>query len=298
VQFGHQLQTAVDRVARVLGGEVSSVPGRRPQLIRSACALEVVALNEGSFEMAIDLRRDQLALAGMDVGQAALEKLVSGLASLARDGEGLPSGYDVGVLAAWRETSTLFGHGLEAVDLHLRTAHGRFDVVYDAQVHARVAARIKGPVQNLRTLEGRLMMADFKELGRRCRIHPPVGPPVPVEFDESLADAVYDSLRSSVRVTGEAEEDAHTGCIRLLRLRDIERLAVETGTQSLSPEDFWRDPTVEELAAEQGLLVPQALDNMVGAAADLWESDEEFVQFVACIYERRREGAQPSGDLR
>lgn len=140
------------------------------------------------------------------------------------------------------------------------------------------------------------MMADFKELGRRCRIHPPVGPAVDIEFEESLADAVYDNLRSSVRVTGEAEEDPATGRIRLLRLRDIEPLAVETGIQSLSPEDFWREATVQELAAEQGLLVPQTLDNMVGAAADLWESDEEFMQFVICMYERRREGARSSGD--
>lgn len=298
VRFGQQLQTAVDRVARVLAGEVSSTPGRRPERIRSACALEVVAINRGSFELAIDFRREQMSFAEMDPGEAALEKLVSGLGSLAQDGEVLPSGYDVGVLAAWRETGRLFDHGLEAVDLHLRTARGRFEVVYDSRVHARVAAHIKGPVQNLRTIEGRLMMADFKELGRRCRIHPPLGPPVEIQFEESLADAVYDNLRASVRVTGEAEEDPHTGRIRLLRLRDIEPLTVETAIESLSPEDFWHEPTLEELAAEQGLLVPQAVDNMVGAGADLWESNEELVQFVACIYERRREGAHASRDLR
>lgn len=298
VQFGRQLQTAVDRVARVLEGQASTAPGRRSERIRSACALEVVAISRGSFELAIDFRREQMPFAEMDLGEAALEKLVSGLDTLVRDGEVLPPGYDVGVLAAWREAGRLFDHGLEAVDLHLRTSRGYFDVVYDSQVHARVAARIKGPVQSLRTIEGRLMMADFKELGRRCRVHPPVGPPVEIEFEESLADAVYDNLRSSVRVTGEAEEDPHTGRIRLLRLRDIEPLALETGVESFSPEDFWQEPTIEQLAAEQSLRVPQAVDNMVGAAADLWESDEEFLQFVACIYERRREGAHAPGDLR
>jgi len=147
-------------------------------------------------------------------------------------------------------------------------------------------------------MEGRLMMADFKELGRRCRIHPSVGPPVEIEFEESLADAVYDNLRSSVRVTGEAEEDAHTGPIRLLRLRDIEPLAVDTGIELLSPDDFWREPTIEQLAAEQDLRVPQTVDGMIGAGADLWGSDEEFGEFVSGIYERRREGAHTSGELR
>jgi hypothetical protein len=254
-------------------------------------------MNRGSFELAMDFRREQLTLDGMDVGQVALEKLVTGLAAITGENGPLPPGYDLGVLAAWRETGTLFEHGLEAVDLHLRMPRARFDVTYDAQVHARVAARIKGPVQNLRTIEGRLMMADFKEVGRRCRIHPPVGPPVEIEFEESLADAVYDNLRSSVRVTGEAEEDADTGRIRRLRLRDIEPLSTETDIQALSPEDFWRELTIEALAAEQGLAVPQALDTMVGAAANLWESDEDFVQFVAAIYERRREAVRSSEDV-
>lgn len=40
VKFGRQLQTAVDRVARMLSGEaVSARPGRRPEHIRSAYAL-------------------------------------------------------------------------------------------------------------------------------------------------------------------------------------------------------------------------------------------------------------------
>jgi hypothetical protein len=69
VRFGRQLQTAVDRVAKVLGGQTASVrPGCRPDQIRAACALEVVALGRGSFELAIDLRREQRALPGMERG--------------------------------------------------------------------------------------------------------------------------------------------------------------------------------------------------------------------------------------
>ncbi|MDQ3776822.1 MAG: hypothetical protein M3461_21970 [Pseudomonadota bacterium] len=73
VKFGRQLQTAVDRVARVLSGEaVSARPGRRPEHLRSAFALEVVAIEPGGFELALDFRRDQTALPGMDMGETAL----------------------------------------------------------------------------------------------------------------------------------------------------------------------------------------------------------------------------------
>ncbi len=297
VHFGRQLQVALERVARVLSGEVGRAGGRSPESLRSACALEVAAINQGSFELAMDLRREQMVFAGMDLGEEALERLICGLHELARNGDALPVGYDVGVLAAWRETGRLFDHGLEAVDFDLRTRRGRFRGVYDSAVHARIAARIKGPAQTLRTVEGRLLMADFKESRSRCRIHPPLGPPIEIEFEESFADTVYQHLRSSVRVTGEAEEDPNTGRIRVLRLRDIEPLRVETPIGLLPSEDFWRGLTLEQLASEQGVAVPQAIDNLIGAAADLWESEEEFVRFVNSIYERRREHVHERDDL-
>lgn len=293
VQFGRQLQTAVDRVALVLSGEASSTQrGRRPEHIRSACALEVVALNRGSFEMALDLRRDQLPLAGMDTGPAVLEKLIGGLSAVAGEQEALPSGYDAGVLAAWREAARLLDHGLETIDLSFRSGSTALEVSYDRRVHERIVARIQAPVRNLRTIEGRLMMADFKDSGRRCRVHPPLGSPVEIEFPEALENAVYDHLRSFVRVTGEAEQHAQTGRIRVLRLRDIEEITLDATSSGSAAEDFWREPSLEELAVEQGICQPQKLDDLVGAGADLWDGDEQFDEFLAGIYARRREGGE------
>ena len=48
--------------------------------------------------------------------------------------------------------------------------------------------------------------------------------------------------------------------------------------------------TIDEIARQQGITEPQDLDRMFGAAADLWESDEAFDNFVAGIYQRRRSG--------
>lgn len=293
VKFGRQLQTAVDRVARVLSAEaVSARPGRRPEHIRSACALEVVAIEPGSFELGLDFRRDQTALPGMDMGETALEKLVAGIHGVAADEKALPAGYDEGVLAAWREAGAVFVHGVDAIEFHLRTSTARIDAAYDSGVHRRVVERIQGPAHNRRTLEGRLLMADFQEARFKCRVHPPVGSAVECGFDETLEEVVYDNLRAFVRVTGEAEEDPDMKRIKRLKIVDIEPLEVETEAQPISPDEFWRSPTLEELAAEQGIKAPQQLDSMIGAAADLWDDDRDTEAFVAEIYERRREGRQ------
>ena len=54
--------------------------------------------------------------------------------------------------------------------------------------------------------------------------------------------------------------------------------------------NFWRKRTVDELAAEQGIAVPQQLDEMIGAAAELWHDDRDFDRFVQAIHDARLEG--------
>jgi len=51
---------------------------------------------------------------------------------------------------------------------------------------------------------------------------------------------------------------------------------------------FSERKSIEELAAEQGTK-PTRLEDILGKGADLWESDQEFEQFVEDIYARRRE---------
>ena len=42
-----------------------------------------------------------------------------------------------------------------------------------------------------------------------------------------------------------------------------------TDESSVSPGNFWREPTLDELATQQGITVPQALDELIGAATEL-----------------------------
>ena len=58
------------------------------------------------------------------------------------------------------------------------------------------------------------------------------------------------------------------------------------------PEDFRQESTIDRLATVQGITVPQPLDRVLGAAAELWNSEKELDSFLRGIYERRHEGEE------
>ena len=56
-------------------------------------------------------------------------------------------------------------------------------------------------------------------------------------------------------------------------------------------DNFWKPKTIQELAQQQGIEGPESLEKITGAAADLWESDEDFENFLQSIDRHRREAA-------
>ena len=83
--------------------------------------------------------------------------------------------------------------------------------------------------------------------------------------------------------------------VRSLPPGDRERLRHELevmATEDNPPgsDDFWRERTVEELAALQGVAVPDTLDEIFGKGTDLWDDGNAFDNFVYAIYERRQAG--------
>ncbi len=283
LQLGTHIQAAVERVGRVLVGQMDSRrPGRKPQEILQECGLEVVALNRGSFEMALDLPRTKFEL--MDLGVSAVEHLLEGVEVIAGDGGELPAGYDLGVLHSLRDIGSLLGDGIDAVEIEGRTKRYARTIAITPAVHERVARLIRSPVSNLRTVEGRLLMADFRHAGERCRLHPPMGEPISCRFDEALAERVYEYLRGYVRITGEAQEDPSSGRVLSLNIRDIDLVRTEGEVfDGVHGEAFWQDTTLERLAEEQGVQSVRRLEDVFGAGADMWETDEDFHAFLTAI---------------
>ena len=51
-----------------------------------------------------------------------------------------------------------------------------------------------------------------------------------------------------------------------------------------------RLPPVSELAAEQGVILPQDVNKLMGLGVECWDSDEEFDEFLKWL-----ESARPTG---
>ena len=281
LRFLSNLNKVLQRTGRVLSGVSESVQqGRPPRNIKEEVALDLVLLTEGSPAAVLGFERKQGApsFPQMDFGLDILEKAVDGLGDVQKPGddESLPVGYDTGVLMAWRDAGMLFSQGIERIEITLNHRPQPLQTSYTPTGYGRIQERIKGPQTNIRTIEGRLLMADFKEHGTRCRVHPSVGDPVLCLFDEEQKDEVLEDILQYVRVVGEAKEDPLTGKISSIKLHDIERLeGREDEAVDLLPKgtpvsrDFWESPTLDELAEAQGVKPVSNIESLLGG----WPGD-------------------------
>jgi uncharacterized protein (DUF2384 family) len=55
-------------------------------------------------------------------------------------------------------------------------------------------------------------------------------------------------------------------------------------------EDFGKRPTLEEIIAEQNGGRPTRVEDILGKGADLWDSDEEFEEFLAILKAAKASG--------
>ena len=304
LRFLSSMKKALQRTGRVLQGSAESVRrGQPPRSIQEGVELNLVMLTEGSPAAVLGFERTQaeMSLPGMDFGLEILEKAIEGLAIVQKDTaeKPLPAGYNMGVLMAWRDAGTLFSQGIDQIEFTLNHRDTPLLSSFTPDGFARIQERIKGPQTNIRTIEGRLLMADFKEHGTRCRVHPSVGDPVLCLFNEEQKDEVLEDILHYVRIVGEAKEDPVTGKITTIKIHDIERLenredeAVDLLPQGTPiSQDFWESPTLDELAQSQHV---QPLAD-VRAIFGTWPGDSDD-DFEASIYELRHQssvGGNPS----
>lgn len=263
IRFLSNLEKALYRTGRILSGaSESAAQGRPTREIKDAVALDLVLLTHGSNAVVLGLERrlDPQLFPQIDFGQEVLEAAIAGLGVVQTEEEQrpLPAGYDSGVLMAWRDAGIVFDQGVEHIAFTLN--HRRIAVTtrFTPAGYRSIQEKIKGPQTNIRTIEGRLLMADFKEHGTRCRVHPSVGEPVLCLFDEEQKDEVLENILQYVRIVGEAKEDPVSGKISSIKINDIERLEdredfgaelLPQGTPLL--QSFWETPSLEELAQSQ-----------------------------------------------
>lgn len=302
LRFLSNLDKALIRTGRVLSGDAESVrQGRPPHNLKEEVALDLVSLTHGSPAAVLGFERRTNSLPQIDFGAEILETAVAGLKNVQEGGgeEPFPAGYDTGVLMAWRDAGMLFDQGVERIELSLNHRATPITASFTPAGYERVRERIKGPQTNIRTIEGRLLMADFKEHGTRCRVHPSVGDPVLCLFDEEQKDEVLEDILQYVRIVGEAREDPLTTKISSIKIHDIERLEDrESEAVELLPQGtpvslgFWDSPTLAELAESQHV---QPLAD-AGALFGTWpgEDDDGFEASIDELRHPSATGGSPS----
>lgn len=300
MRFLGNLNKALQRTGRVLQGEADSVRrGPQPHSVKDEVALDLVLLTPGSPSavLGFERRQTELSLPGMDIGMDIFEKVLTGLSNVQGAEEAMPPGYDTGVLMAWRDAGILFQQGVNSIQFTLNHRATPLVTQFTPQGFERIQKRIQGPQTNIRTIEGRLLMADFKEHGTRCRVHPSVGDPVLCLFDDEKKDEVLENILQYVRIVGEAKEDSVTKKITSIKIHDIERLEDrEDVAAELLPRgtpissDFWQSPTLEELALSQD--VRPIVDVRVLFGTWPGEADDDF---EATINELRHQSIAGSG---
>jgi hypothetical protein len=187
---------------------------------------------------------------------------------------------DPGVLASLQELGGALAPGsITRISLNVarhdgRTRHVKAD--FTPLVNERIAERMKAPTHERMSIEGKLEMADFKETGRLCRIHPSVGLPVQCSFDPKIEDQVYGALRRPARVTGTARLNPHSGRVEELKIEEIEIV----DELLLGAREFFSGRTLEQLAEAQGIRPLERPGDLAGG----WPADEDVDEFLSAAF--------------
>lgn len=302
LRFLANLNKVFLRTGRLLMGDAGNRRSGAPdQNYKEAVALDLVLLTHGSTAAILGFERTDRKdddMFGKEFGDRILDTAFDCLQAVQQEGDTPPDGCDHGVLMAWRDAGVLFRKDISRIEFSLNHPKGAKVVTYTPEGFEKIQRRIRGPEMNIRTIEGRLLMADFKENGTRCRIHPSVSDPVLCLFDPERRDEVLENILHYVRIVGEAKEDPETGKIANIQIHDIERLddKQDIGLDLLpkgSPisRDFWQSPSLEELATLQGVRpvseMSQLLGGWPGDANDGFEEEIHHIRHAGII------GSQP-----
>jgi hypothetical protein len=267
------LQKALLRTGQnLLAHQERTQTSPNPRRLKELLELELVEITHGSSQTVLRFARylHQPPFSEMDEGLRVVETALAGIRHIQEAGDPLPTGFDRGVLLAWRDLGMLFTMGVRSIMFALNLPQNPLQVSYTQSGFETIQQRIKGSQETLLTVEGRLLMADFKETGMRLRVHPALGEPIVCLFDEDQKEEVLSCLLRRVRITGDAFQDPETGKINRIRVRDIEPLEDFTEAAAEIPigeeptYDFWNSRSIEELARIQGVTSTPDITRLYG----------------------------------
>lgn len=275
VDVAQAVQVSVTRLAYALRGEPTVRRGRTPREIADLTRLQVVGLREGSTVLEFDLAEHERPLDELDLGAEALEAFEAGLRAVAV-GETPSEPWDHGVTQAVDRLVRVLDKGIDEIVVGRPGARTEEKAVFTRSIREERRVAVPPGARERVVVEGRLLMADFAATRDEARIHRPLESPVRCTFGPELEGAVLRLLRRYVRAEGWVELDDR-GEIRTLELESLEDAELTAGRA------FWDLPTLDELAAEQGVEPAERLEDLV---AGFWPEGESVDEFLAAIESR------------
>jgi len=278
--FISNVRLAIERLINTIRTGESVKKGRPLKATQILSALEIVSIKQGSFGLALDLRRNGRPFPGWDIGEQAVDVLMRGLESIEKE-EQLPFEYDQGVMIALREAGRIIDRGVESIKINSKSSFGTRKALYVSTTRERIISNLRNYEQAYVIIEGRLLSVDVKEDKLRCRIEPSIGEPTLCRFDESLAEQVMRLLRQFVQARGEATYDTGTNKITSLYIKDLELIdeAMAEGSTQVQLTSFWKGKDFNELATEQGVYPVDDIDSLCKD----WPEDTDFDTFFNAV---------------
>lgn len=285
IQAAREFSACAKRVALALQQTPSTAKGRRSEEIVAALSLDIVGFTHGSPAAVAHLERTdhQIVMDAHDSGEQTYRSLIEGIKVAGGMGDALPPGIDLGVLMKLRDIGKLFNKGVNRMEFTLNHRARPVKASFDLEKCDRIRHRIEKPESQRQTVEGRLLMVDFKESGRQLKVYPPVGSPVICKFPENLSAEVEECIRQFVRVSGRMEYHP-TGEPRWLNIANIEQIdppaaAAIAETGAAWAYDYWENLPAAEYARRQGVQPVTDFSTLFGAGvAEDWEGFDDAVE--------------------
>jgi hypothetical protein len=280
------IQSAVHRQAEAMEKPAARTLRRGPITVsaQEECTLELFGISGGSTGLLFRYGKPQPPLpmpGAVNFGLDVIAKVAETIHELGtRKQAGVE--IDTGVLDSLNELGEVLDKkAITRISLRVPRHNGRRTIkaILDTTVRERIVARVKIPSRDQLTIEGNLEMADFKDLGKACRVHPPVGLPLQCSFKPDLEDQVYAALRKPVRLTGIARLNLNTGRAEELEIEKLEIL----DELLVGARDFFAPRSLEQLAQAQGVRPLTDPNELAGG----WPPDENIDEFIAATYESR-----------
>jgi len=282
------VQAAVHRQAEAAERPASQTlrPGPITASAHEECTLELFGLTGGSTGLLFRLAKSQQPLpmpGSTTFGIEVVKTIAETVKELGHKKKaGRIAETDPGVLNSLKQLGDVLDKKtISHISLTVPRQNGtpQIKAAFTRTVREHIAERIKTPTERQLSIEGKLEMADFKELGKVCRVHPPVGLSLQCTFDPDKEELVYAALRRPVRLSGVAKIDPNTGKPDELRIQDIEIL----DELLLGAKDFFASPSLEQLAQAQGVKPLTNPSCLIGG----WPEEEDVDQFLRETYQSR-----------